>query len=240
MGYSSIKPGKNFNIGEYCLIDDSVEIGDDVVIGNYVSIGPGCKIGDGTVLKSHIEIRQNTIIGKNCYIDSGVKTSGDCKIGDECTLRYDTIIARDVIIEDKVFMAPQCMTEYSDYKREKHEGTIICSACFIGTNVTISANVKICSDVVIGSKSLVKKDITVSGKYVGVPVKRTGDNDNLTTKSRGVPCQNCGRMLTERNSPCPVSVVCNDCRLEGSPNLCDGKDYSEEGDEEFVKKNLSS
>lgn len=230
----------SYKKGKYCIIDKTAEIGDGVVMGDRVTIGPGCKIGDETVMKSNIELRQNTIIGKNCYIDSGVKSSGDCRVGDECTLRYDTILARDVIIEDKVFIAPQCMTEYSDYKREKHSGTIICSGCFIGTNVTISANVKICADVVIGSKSLVKKDITVSGKYVGVPVKRVGDNDNLTTRSRGIPCQECGRMLTERNSPCPVSVFCHDCREEGSPNTCDGKDYSEEGDEEYAKKMLSS
>ena len=237
--------GGKMKKGKYCIIDKNVDIGEDVEIGDYCRIEAGCKIGKGTVIRSYVELRKNTIIGEKCYIDSGVKSSGNCKIGDEVTLRYDTIIARDVIIEDKVFMAPQCMTEYSDYKREKHSGTIIGSHSFIGTNTTIAANIKICPGTVIARKSDINKDITKAAIYGSdkgkiYKIKDLGEEYwEDKTKPRGWPCVTCGRMLTERNSPCPVSVQCNDCRVDGVAPACD-KDYSNEEDTEFAKKSLSS
>jgi len=233
-------------IGNFNTIHENVTIGSNVQIGNYCMIEDGVVIGDNTIIKNYVELRTNTIIGKSCYIDSRVSTSGDCTIGNEVTLRYATIIARDVIIEDKVFMAPQCMTEYSDFKREKHAGTIIGSCAFIGTNTTISANIKICPGSVIARKSDINSDITTPGIYGSkdgkiILIREVPDDhwkDKILDKPRGWPCQECGRMLTERNSACPVSIVCNTCRRNGCPTLSDGKDYSTKDDIEFCKNAL--
>ena len=236
--------GGNMKIGKYCVIDDDVVFGENVEVGDYCRIESGCKIGDNTKIRSYVELRINTIIGKDCYIDSGVKSSGNCKIGNEVTLRYDTIIARDVIVEDKVFIAPQCMTEYSDYKKVKHGGTIIGSHSFIGTNTTIAANIKICPGTVIARKSDINKDITKPAVYGSdkgkiYKIKDLGDDYwKDKTKPRGWPCVTCGRMLSEHNSPCPVSVQCNDCRVDKNPT-CD-KDYTTDGDLKHVKDCLGS
>ena len=156
-------------IGEHNILHPSVKYGKDVQIGDFCTIAEGCEIGDGTVIRSYVELRKNTIIGEKCYIDSGVKTSGDCKIGNEVTLRYDTIIARDVEVEDRCFLAPQVMTNYSDPKGDKHPGTVIGAGSFIGTNTTIHHGVKICAGTTVGVKSFVNKDITEPGLYLGIP-----------------------------------------------------------------------
>ena len=46
---------------------------------------------------------------------------------------------------------------------------------FVGTNVTLAAGIEICSGVVIGSKSNVRKSIMSSGVYYGNPSRRTDD-----------------------------------------------------------------
>jgi len=51
-------------------------------------------------------------------------------------------------------------------------GAKIGNSCRIGTNSVIFPKVKICDNVVIGSGSIVRKDINESGTYVGSPIRR--------------------------------------------------------------------
>lgn len=150
----SFKHGKNFHIGNFCIIQEDCEVGDNVTIKDYVRLAKGTKIGN------------------HCMIDSYVKSSGQNRIGNHVIIRYDSIIAREVTIEDDVFISPQVMTIYSTHERVKKGGIIIGRGAFIGTNVTISAGVIIGPDVVIGAKALVTKDCLELGVYMGIPAKR--------------------------------------------------------------------
>jgi sugar O-acyltransferase (sialic acid O-acetyltransferase NeuD family) len=51
-------------------------------------------------------------------------------------------------------------------------GAKIGSSCRIGTNSVVFPKVKICDNVVIGSGSIVRKDINEPGTYVGSPIRR--------------------------------------------------------------------
>ena len=144
-------------------------------------IADGVKIGIGTLLKHFIELRKGTVIGDFCYIDSRVSTSGDCVIRDRVTLRYGVIIARCVIIESDVFIAPNVMTENLNHRGEAIGGAHIgigewdretTYRVFVGTNAIIAAGIKICSGVVIGRFSNVRKDILEPGVYAGNPLRR--------------------------------------------------------------------
>lgn len=169
------------SVGEYCLIDDGVVIGEGVRIGDFCKIQEGCVIGDNTLIKDYVRLAKNTIIGKNGMIDSFVKSSGQNRIGDNVTLRYDSIIARGVEIYDDVFISPQLMTENVSHRGEqiggakigvddwKHETKY---RVFIGTNATLAAGITVVSGVIIGSKTNVRKDITEPGVYVGNPARK--------------------------------------------------------------------
>lgn len=150
----SFKHGKKFSIGNFCIIQEDCEVGDNVTIKDYVRLAKGTKIGN------------------NCIIDSFVKSSGQNKIGNNVTIRYDSIIARGVTIEDDVFISPQVMTIYLTHKKDKKGGIVIGKGAFIGTNVTIGAGVKIGPKVVIGAKALVTKDCLEPGVYIGIPARR--------------------------------------------------------------------
>jgi acetyltransferase-like isoleucine patch superfamily enzyme len=158
-------------MGNMCIIEDGAKIGDGVEIGNFCIIGKGCRIGSDSILKSNVELREETIIGNKCYIDSGVKSSGSNVIRNEVTLRYDAIIARGCDIGDRSYICPQVMTNNVDHNGDQIGGATVEEDCFIGTNSTLGAGITICSGSLVGSKSMVTKDIAVKGVYVGVPAK---------------------------------------------------------------------
>lgn len=161
--HATFKHGKNFEMGEFNHIHEGVTVGDNVKIMSYV------------------ELRKNTIVGDDSYLDSGVKSSGNNRIGNRVKLRYDSIIARGVQIEDDVFISPQLMTENLDHRGEAVGGASIGIGhwdgetkyrVFIGTNVTLAAGIEIWPGAIIGSKANVRKSIFEPGIYVGNPARR--------------------------------------------------------------------
>ena len=152
--HHSFKHGKYFIIGDFCIIKEGCEVGDNVTIKDYVRLAKGTKVGN------------------NVFIDSYVRSSGQNKIGNNVTLRYGATIAREVTVEDDVFISPNVMTIYSTHEGERIPGILIGKGAFIGTNVVIGAGVKIGANVVIGAMALVTKDCLEPGKYVGIPARR--------------------------------------------------------------------
>ena len=147
------KHGENFRIGFNCVIQQ------------------GCQVGDDVTMEHFVLLKSGTIIGNNVYVDSYFKSSGNNKIGSNVTLRFNSTVAREVTIEDDVFLAPNVMTEYSDHQGEKHPGTVIGKGSFIGSNAVISAGVRIAPGCVVGALSYVKGDLAERGVYVGTPAK---------------------------------------------------------------------
>ncbi len=155
--HESFKFGENFKIGKFCVIEDDVIVGDNVNIGHYVLLKKGTRIGN------------------NCFIDSYVRSSGDNKIGDHCTIRYGATIAKNVIIDDNVFISPNVMTIYSDPNGLHGKPTYIKTNAFIGTAAVLKNSITINSGVVIGAMSYVNMDCKeANGIYVGQPAKIIG------------------------------------------------------------------
>lgn len=152
--HDSVKIGKNFKIGAFCIIEEDVVIGDNVELQNYVLLKKG------------------TIIGDNCYVDSYFRSSGDNKIGNNVTLRFGSTIARKVFVEDNVFIAPNVMTVYSLPDGSKSSGTYIKEGAFIGTAAVLTPNITVGEKAIVGTNSFVNRDCDPGGVYVGNPAKR--------------------------------------------------------------------
>lgn len=152
----------------YNIISKDFRYGVGFKIGSFNHIHEKVIVGNNVEIKSYVEIRPKTRIGNNVYLDSGVKISGECDIGNRVTIRYDSIIARNVIIGPDVFISPQVMfINIPVRKREEKKVTIIHKGVFLGTNCTIHDGVEISEDVVIGAKTNVRKSIYEKGVYVG-------------------------------------------------------------------------
>jgi len=140
-------------LGEFCCIDEDVEIGEGVVVGNYVELRKGTKIGDRT------------------FVDSRVTSSGDNQIGKDVTLRFGVVVAKKVVIGDGSFLSPGVMTTFSTHEGEQALRTVIGKGVFIGTGAVLGPGVSITDGCVIGALAYVSKDLTTKGVYVGVPAR---------------------------------------------------------------------
>tara|TARA_B100001027_G_C16070640_1_gene242849 strand:- start:122 stop:580 length:459 start_codon:yes stop_codon:yes gene_type:complete len=120
----------------------SCTIGSDVFIGPFVEIQSGVQIGNRSRIQSHSFICSLVTIGADCFLGHGVMFVNDrFSIGGPA--RGDSTIWEKTNIGDNVS---------------------------IGSNATILP-VNICANTVIGAGSVVTKDITKPGKYVGNPAR---------------------------------------------------------------------
>lgn len=153
------------------MISEKAQIGRNVSIGQYCIIEDGVIIGDNTVIKNYVELRENTVIGSDCYIDSRVSTSGNCTIGNGVTLRYDTIIARGCIIGDNTYVSPRVMTNNLDTGNHQVGGAKVGKNCFIGTNAVLQHGITVGENVIIGSMSFLNKNVPENEVWFGNPAK---------------------------------------------------------------------
>ena len=135
-----------------CKIDNNVQIVKPVNLY-------GCAIGPNTKIGPFVEIQSGAIIGSNCNIQSHSFICTHVIIGHHCFIGHGVMFTNDTFKIGKPDPDPTHWKE-----------TIIASNVTIGSGVTLLP-VYICPDVVIGAGSVVTKDITKPGIYLGNPVK---------------------------------------------------------------------
>jgi len=118
-------------------------IGDNCFIGPFVEIQRGVTIGSRTKVQSHSFVCSLVDIGNDCFIGHGV-----------------------MFINDKFSGGGPAGGD-----SEKWQATSIGNNVSIGSNATILP-VNICANVVIGAGSVITRDITEPGVYVGNPAKK--------------------------------------------------------------------
>jgi len=146
--------------------------GVNLQIGKYNHVHSDVQVGDNVQIRSFVELRPHTVIGDGCYVDSGVKSSGLCEIGNNVTIRYDAIIARNVVIEDDVFISPQVMFINIPFTDKEEKKTVVRKGVKIGTDATINDGVEIGEGVIIGAKAFVNRDCLEPGVYAGIPARK--------------------------------------------------------------------
>jgi acetyltransferase-like isoleucine patch superfamily enzyme len=136
-----------------------VKFGENVTVVEPANIY-GCTIGDGTFIGPFVEIQKGAVIGKRCKIQSHAFVCDLVTIGDDCVISHGVMFINDLFKTG----GP------ANNNRDLWAATKIGNHVSIGTNSTILA-VTICDNVVIGSGSVVTKNITKSGIYAGNPAK---------------------------------------------------------------------
>ena len=145
-----------------------------------------------TIFKKNVEIKTSKanklIIGKNCVIHERVSflltlPNPNVSIGDSVYIGRDTIIASKNSIEIGNFtiFAPRCYIVDHEHGFEGHDIILnqksvlkkvkIGCDCYFGTGVVILGGVTIGDRVIIGSNSVITKDIPDDYVGAGNPVK---------------------------------------------------------------------
>jgi acetyltransferase-like isoleucine patch superfamily enzyme len=150
---------------KYVSIADDVKLGKDVKIANFVNLY-GCTIGDKTRIGTFVEVQKNAVIGKNCKIQS------------------HTFICEGVTIEDGVFVGHGVTFINDKYPRATNGNgglqseadwkvvpTVVKKGASIGSGSTILCNVTIGEKAIIGSGSVVTKDVPANTIVAGNPAR---------------------------------------------------------------------
>lgn len=137
-----------------------VKFGKNVKVVNPVNLY-GCSIQDSSFVGPFVEVQKNVQIGKRCKIQSHSFICEFVKIGNDCFIGHGVVFINDKFKNGGPAMGDKSLWQKTD----------------IGNNVSIGSNstilpVNICDNVVIGAGSVVTKNISMSGTYVGNPAKK--------------------------------------------------------------------
>lgn len=134
-------------IGEFCVIEQDVQIGRNVSIGHHVILKAGTRIGDDVT------------------IADGCMTTGLCIISDNVAIRTGTVISKGVIIEDWAFIGAGVMTSHTrnvthgrPWLEHKQYVTRIGRGAVIGSRVNMAAGVRVAMGTVVGYGSNILHD----------------------------------------------------------------------------------
>jgi acetyltransferase-like isoleucine patch superfamily enzyme len=131
-------------------------------------IGRGLQTGHGVVIREGCAIGDDVSVWSNSVIDYG------CRIGDQVKIHCNCYVAQYTELEDDVFLAPGVTIANDLYPGDERSarlmaGPKIGAAAQIGVNVTILPFVRIGAGALIGSGSVVTRDIPAGVVAFGNP-----------------------------------------------------------------------
>jgi acetyltransferase-like isoleucine patch superfamily enzyme len=145
------------------------------------AIGPGTSIWNQAQVREGARIGARCIIGKNAYVDTGVV------IGDDVKVQNNVSLFHGVMIEDAVFIGPHvCFTNDRVPRAVNPDGslktdadwevssTLVRYGAALGANATILPGVTIGRWAMVGSGSVVTRDVAAHELVAGNPARRLG------------------------------------------------------------------
>ncbi len=150
---------------KYASIAADVKLGKNSKVANFVNLY-GCCIGDDTKIGAFVEVQKNASIGRNCKIQS------------------HSFVCEGVTIEDNVFVGHGVTFVNDKYPRATNGNgglqteedwavvpTVVKQGASIGSGATIMCNVTIGENAIVGSGSVVTRDVPPDTIVAGCPAR---------------------------------------------------------------------
>ena len=138
------------------------------------------KIGKDSRVYDQVNL-YGCVVGKNTKIDAYVYVEEGVTIGDNCKIRPFVFIPSGVTIEDGVFVGPNVTFTNDKYPRSRGDWSLLKTRikrfASIGAGSTINPGVTIGENALIGSGSVVTKDIPRNAVAVGNPARVVGQRE---------------------------------------------------------------
>ncbi len=151
----------------------------DVFIHELAVVDNGAQIGKGTRIWHFAHVRGTARIGEGCNIGKGVYIDGDVEIGNNVKIQNGVSVYHGVTIEDDVFCGPHMTFTNDMYPRAfgdtfEVSKTLIKKGASIGANATIVCDTTLGEYCMVGSGSVVTKEVPANGLVVGNPARLIG------------------------------------------------------------------
>jgi len=131
--------------------------------GAKVRFGRFCWVGDGTKIRSHegvVEIGEKTVFGQECTISSYKRV----RIGEQCVIADRAMF---IDFDHGVTEVERPIRTQGIYKREVEIG----ANCWIGYNACFLRGIRVGDNSIVGTNSVVTKDVPANAVVGGVPAK---------------------------------------------------------------------
>ena len=147
-------------------------------------------IGQGTKIWHFSHLQSGSIIGDNCSIGQNVNIGNNVKIGNSVKIQNNVSVYEGVELEDFVFCGPSMVftnikvprSEFPQRGSEYYLKTLVKKSASIGANATIVCGVVIGEYALIGSGTVVTKDVPAHALIIGNPGKVVGWVDKKGNK----------------------------------------------------------
>jgi acetyltransferase-like isoleucine patch superfamily enzyme len=161
--------------GKNCFIHPSADVSDNATIGNSV------KIWNNAQVREKATIGDNVIISKNVYIDHAVQIGNNVKIQNNASVYQGTIVHDGVFIGPHVCFAndliPRAINLDGNLKNADDwhiSPTIVKKGASIGASSVVLPGVVIGSFAMIGSGSVVTRNVSDHALVYGNPARLHG------------------------------------------------------------------
>lgn len=133
----------------------------------------------------YAQVRDEAIIGNNCIIGRGAYIGKGVSLGNGCKVQNYALVYEPAVLEDGVFIGPAAVLTNDEFPRAinsdgspknandwKPVGVHVKRGASIGANATLIAPLVIGKWALIGSGSVVTKDVPDFALVVGNPARR--------------------------------------------------------------------
>lgn len=150
-----------------------------VFIHPTAEVNPQAQLGEGTKVWNQAQIRENAKIGRHCVISKNVYVDAGVQIGDGVKVQNNVNIYHGVTIEDDVFLGPSMTFTNDRFPRAFNSDfpvseTRVKRGASVGANATIRCGIVIGEYAMVGSGSVVTKDVAPYALVVGNPARQIG------------------------------------------------------------------
>jgi acetyltransferase-like isoleucine patch superfamily enzyme len=188
----------------------------DVFIHPTAEVSKDTEIGSGTKIWANAQVREGVHIGSECILGRNVYVDFGVSIGDRVKIQNNVSVFHGVTIEDGVFIGPHvCFTNDVLPRAITPDGKLksaddwevtpirVKYGASLGANSTIVPGVTIGSFALVGSGSVVSRDVPDQGLVYGNPARL-----------RGYVCK-CGHKLIEMTRTAQgMRGTCPECHVE--------------------------
>ena len=187
-----------------------------VRIHSTADVSPNASIGEGTSIWHQAQVREKVQLGRNCIIGKGVYIDFEVCLGDNVKVQNYVSIYHGVRLEDGVFVGPHvCFTNDLRPRSINTDGslkaaddwvlspTLVRRGAALGSNSTIVCGTTIGAWAMMGSGSVVTRDIPDYGLAWGNPARL-----------HGFVCPCGGRLEKETHLDSKVLTQCPECNQQ--------------------------